>query len=402
MLSKLFFILLYILLIFVSFFILLIFIKKKTNTYINEISKLKKENKNLKLDLDDEQDNSSKFKRQLADKRSELDSLRNKLEETEKDNRTISLSLDSIKKDLYTKQEETSQKDNSLTFVKEILLAKSVSDKDTAALNQNIDSFVGFAKDELLLYIKEISSDKNNTETLTDGVAEWAITKKKDWLNSKTTVAFIREFSAGKTSIVNMLLAEYNKEIPLLPVITKATTAIPTYITGSNVTKNPQYYCYTPDNKLKTISENIFKQVNKSTLEQVQGISNLIRYFVMKYPNPNLAHLSILDTPGFSSNDKEDEKRTIEVINECDALFWVFDVNTGTVNKSSLSAIKENLKKPLYIIINKVDTKSKTETESVRQQVTKIFNKNNIEVKKIILFSKENNELLISLIDELK
>ena len=75
----------------------------------------------------------------------------------------------------------------------------------------------------------------------------------------------------------------------------------------------------------------------------------------MTYKNPNLNGLSILDTPGFNSNDSEDKERTIEVINECDALFWVFDVNAGTVNRSSISLIKEKLNKPLYVVINKQD-----------------------------------------------
>ncbi len=39
----------------------------------------------------------------------------------------------------------------------------------------------------------------------------------------------------------------------------------------------------------------------------------------MTYKNPNLNGLSILDTPGFNSNDSEDRERTIDVINECDA-----------------------------------------------------------------------------------
>ena len=39
----------------------------------------------------------------------------------------------------------------------------------------------------------------------------------------------------------------------------------------------------------------------------------------MGYDNPNLTDLSILDTPGFNSNDENDAKRTIKVINETDA-----------------------------------------------------------------------------------
>ena len=138
---------------------------------------------------------------------------------------------------------------------------------------------------------------------------------------------------------------------------------------------------------MKSISEATFKKVNKEVLEQVEGLSSLITYFIMKYKNPNLEKLSILDTPGFNSNDSEDSRRTIEVINECDALFWVFDVNAGTVNRSSLKIIKEHLTKPLYIVINKVDTKSDKEVDSVEALIRKTIEAEGIMVREYIRFS---------------
>mgnify|MGYP000825929667 FL=1 len=212
----------------------------------------------------------------------------------------------------------------------------------------------------------------------------WAIAAKKTWIQGKTTIAFVGEFSAGKTSIVNRILSQDTPNIPLLPVSAKATTAIPTYISGGPSTL---YQFVSPDNLQKVISEETFKKISKEVLDQVKGVSSLIQYFVMKYKNPNLERISILDTPGFNSNDKEDAERTIGVINECDALFWVFDVNAGTVNRSSISLIKENLKKPLYVIINKVDTKAETEINSVEQQIRKTLRDEGVTVQKFIRFS---------------
>lgn len=170
----------------------------------------------------------------------------------------------------------------------------------------------------------------------------------------------------------------------LLPVSTKATTAIPTYISGGIKT---DYHFFTHDNKLKTINESDFNRVTKEVLDQVNGVSNLIQYFVMSYKNENLNNLSILDTPGFNSNDKEDAARTLEVINECDALFWVFDVNAGTVNKTSIDLIKQNLKKPLYVVINKVDTKSKSEIDKVEKLIRDTFAREQVIVQDYIRFS---------------
>ena len=63
-----------------------------------------------------------------------------------------------------------------------------------------------------------------------DHCDQWTATKRKSWLDGKRTIAFVGEFSAGKTSIVNRILTQDNPDIPKLPVSTKATTAIPTYI----------------------------------------------------------------------------------------------------------------------------------------------------------------------------
>ena len=141
------------------------------------------------------------------------------------------------------------------------------------------------------------------------------------------------------------------------------------------------------DNVEKNLSESTFKKVSKEVLDQVKGVSSLIKYFVMTYKNPNLDGLSILDTPGFNSNDSEDKERTIEVINECDALFWVFDVNAGTVNRSSISLIKEKLNKPLYVVINKVDTKPKSEVDKVEALISKTLKDAGLKVEQYIRFS---------------
>ena len=140
----------------------------------------------------------------------------------------------------------------------------------------------------------------------------------------------------------------------------------------------------------KMINENTFKSVSKDILDQVKGVSSLIKYFVMTYKNPHLEGLSILDTPGFNSNDSEDRDRTIDVINECDALFWVFDVNAGTVNRSSISIIKEKLNKPLYVVINKVDTKSDSEVQKVETLIKQTLSDEGLDVKQFIRFSSKS------------
>ncbi|MBD5403166.1 hypothetical protein HDR58_10300 [bacterium] len=367
-----------------------------------EVDKLTSKVKKLEEDLEeaeDEADSMKKKTKQLQIQNSELqEELDNEIRKGKKLLEEIGDTksrLEQVEKDFNIRQE-------ALDFVKEILTAKLTSDKSVNNLYQTVDNIVDYIRGDVrdsIISIYNIPAEHQQAIFGSELFA-WAIAKKKSWIQGKTSIAFVGEFSAGKTSIVNRILSQDDPNVPRLPVSTKATTAIPTYISGGVSTF---YQFVTPGNELKGISENTFKRVNKDVLDQVKGVSSLIQYFVMTYKNPNLNKLSILDTPGFNSNDSEDAERTISVINECDALFWVFDVNAGTVNRSSIKIIKENLKKPLYVVINQIDTKSKSDVDSVENLIRKTLQDEGIKIEAVIRFSKkEPLEKIMSPISAIK
>lgn len=349
-----------------------------------ELDKLKKEIKNLEDDIEEYEDDIKDLKKKLKNKESENLELQDNLSKEQRTCKQLSQDLQNVKDVLEEKSKDLSLKEDSLKFMQEILTAKQVSDASTKQLHGQVDTIVNYIKGELKDNFKTFCSSNDEENIFGSGLQRWAIAAKKNWIQGKTTIAFVGEFSAGKTSIVNRILSQDDPSVPLLPVSAKATTAIPTYISGGQST---YYQFVSPDNLQKVISEETFKKISKEILDQVKGVSSLIQYFVMRYKNPNLDKISILDTPGFNSNDKEDAERTIGVINECDALFWVFDVNAGTVNRSSISLIKENLKKPLYVVINKVDTKAETEVNLVEQLIRKTLRDEGVAVQQFIRFS---------------
>ncbi len=369
------------------------------NSNLEDINKLNKKIKELENELDDAEDELADAEKKLKNKASEFSALNQKHDELLLDLKVKTREIAEIREELKNKQEELNIKMKSLGFVQEILSAKVSQTEDIVQLNKSIDLFESFVKGQFtdlvsfLLKANHIQWNKKcGQEGLNDmkshwypAFDQWAATKRKSWLDGKTAVAFVGEFSAGKTSIVNRILSQDDPNAPLLPVNTEATTAIPTYIASG---PKPSY-TFISDNKRKTITENTFKSVSKEILDQVKGVSSLIKYFVMTYKNNNLEGLSILDTPGFNSNDPEDAERTIEVINECDALFWVFDVNTGTINKTSIQLIKDKLQKPLYVVINKVDTVASTNVDNVEQLIKNTFQREGITIKGIIRFSKD-------------
>ena len=370
-------------------------LKKKISKLEDDLEDFEDEIEDLKKDL-------SKSKDKVTSKEQENEKLNKELEKSKKEGEELEEKLSSVRDTLADKVEELNCKMESLNFIQEILSAEELSTDDVNKLYKHIGAFESFVKGPYLdlnahLYSNYNSltwDDKSGSEALQekkkwvmDNCDQWVASKRKSWLDKKTTIAFVGEFSAGKTSIVNRILSQDNPDIPKLPVSTKATTAIPTYIAGGNAVS---YSFISGDGQRKVIWEDTFKKVSKEILDQVKGVSSLIKYFVMTYQNKNLNGISILDTPGFSSNDSEDRERTIDVINECDALFWVFDVNAGTINRSSISVIKEKLNKPLYIVINKVDTKPESEIRKVEQLIKTTLAEAGLQVEQFIRFSSKS------------
>ena len=363
-----------------------------------QTEKLKKKIEDLEEEIEENEDDISDLKKKLHLKDDDIAELQDNLKTEQKTTNCLKEELSSLSQTLDDKLEELKIKMGSLDFIQEILSAKEISTEDTQKLYKRINAFESFVKGSYLdlnsyLYNSDDIPWKEfigkqaivpKKQYVIDHCDQWTATKRKSWFDGKRTIAFVGEFSAGKTSIVNRILTQDNPDIPKLPVSTKATTAIPTYIAGGSVVS---YSFISGDGRRKEILEETFKKVSKEVLDQIKGVSSLIKYFVMTYKNPNLNGLSILDTPGFNSNDSEDRDRTIDVINECDALFWVFDVNAGTVNRSSISIIKEKLNKPLYIVINKVDTKSESEIQKVEELIQKTLKEEGLKIEQFIRFS---------------
>lgn len=365
----------------------------------SECTKLIKKIKKLEDEVEEAEDEQEALEKKLKSKGAELQEVNDQLENSLREIKSLRADLEQKEAELANRIDELKRKSGSIEFVQEILSAPETGAEDVKKLYRAIDFFESFLRGQFMdcnAYLYNTYSGLSfNDASGRAGFVEkkkiflqlfeqWASVKRKSWLDKKTTIAFVGEFSAGKTSIVNRILSQDDLNIPRLPVSTKATTAIPTYIAGGVA---ETYNFVTPNDQLKAINEEVFKKVSKEVLDEIKGVSSLIKYFVMTYKNPNLNGLSILDTPGFNSNDAEDKERTIDVINECDALFWVFDVNAGTVNRSSIALIKEKLNKPLIVVINKVDTKSTSEVDKVENLIRKTLSDEGLNVEKFIRFS---------------
>lgn len=359
-----------------------------------KIKKLKKENDDLEDEKDDLEDELKSAKKQRDEAREKVDALEDKLHDAEKECDKLSEANKSLERGKLKAEEDSKSKAGALAFVGEILKAQPIGDDDIVRTEKTVDALVSFIKYDLIAarkeadyVIDEFSSDPTD-DFSESALTSWAAKAKKTWVKGKKSIAFVGEFSAGKTSMVNRILGTKD----LLQVSAKATTAIPTYVCGG---PTEDFRFVSPDDKMKKLSKETFVSVSKEVLANVEGLPNLLKYFVMTSNLPILDGISILDTPGFDSNDPEDAMRTIGVINECDALYLVFDVNRGTVNRASLKLIKENLHRPLFVVINKCDTKSPGEVASAERLIRDTFQSEGVEVRQFIRFSEKEDPAVI-------
>lgn len=357
-----------------------------------ELLDLKKKLSILEEENEELNDDYANLRKKSIRKNEEVEELETKLKESAENNvklETDKIELESVNAEITAQLKD---KQNSLGFVNGILNASSSNSRDFEEISNKTWEIYSF------IYTNSEIIEFNDDDI--DEAWQWMNNEKKTWLKNKTTVAIVGEFSAGKTTIVNTILKANDPQAVMLPTDSKETTAIPTYISNGK-----EFNCefYAPNGELKIISQEIFKNVTKTALDNV-NVSSLIKYFILKYPNKSLENISILDTPGFGSNDQKIIDRTIEVIKETDALFWVMDINQGDLNESSLKVIKEYLGDiPLFVILNKADTKSKTDQEIAKVKIVKTLNDKEIKYQNIIAFSnKENPNVILDLINGLR
>jgi len=353
----------------------------------NIIKTIKKEKDALEDNFDEKTYDLKISNNKLEGLKKEFELLKNSHRELENDYTAKQHEFENIKQKNEVMELDLGIKTKSIDIVNEILTAKDADDRDTEEIHNKVKEIIDFVN----IRVRE---DFRNTTNLTindyleihTDIERWGNIELKTWLMEKKVLAFVGEFSSGKTSIVNRILTQDNENTKFkLPVSATPTTAIATYISHGQETR--VQFTDTTGN-LKNINFKTFSQFSKSILEKIH-VTHLIRHFVIKYNNQNLEKLSILDTPGFSSNDKNDERRTVEVIREADALFWVIDINMGEINEISLRIIKEHMSDiPLYIVINKSDTKSPNERDLVKNKIQKTMENNDISICEYIEFSK--------------
>ena len=183
-----------------------------------------------------------------------------------------------------------------------------------------------------------------------------AIEERTQNPSAQLILPLIGEFSAGKTSLINVLT-----DSKVLEIASRPTTAT-LY----------QIFFGAPENKAVALTAE-----GEEVELQLDALKN---DELLKYPTVNLFDTStkvpkdiiFVDTPGLSSPDPKHREVLISILPRVDAILLTVDANQP-ITRSLLAFVKEMrlAEKPIYLILNKTDTKSTGELQDLKAGIAR-------------------------------
>lgn len=183
-----------------------------------------------------------------------------------------------------------------------------------------------------------------------------AIEERAQNPSAQLILPLIGEFSAGKTSLINALTDSKVLEIASLPT----TATLYQIIFGA------------PENKAVALSaegEEVELQLDALKNDELK-----------KYPTVTLFDTStkvpkdiiFVDTPGLSSPDPKHREVLTSILPRVDAILLTVDANQA-VTRSLIDFVKSMrlAEKPIYLILNKIDTKSPSELQDLKRGIAR-------------------------------
>ncbi len=161
-------------------------------------------------------------------------------------------------------------------------------------------------------------------------------------------VAVLGVFSAGKSSLVNAILGA-----EILPTGVVPVTATLTVIRWG---PEPSIQVVFRDGERRTLALEELATFADQRQEHDEGAPEVDRV-VVEYPSELLKRITLYDTPGFNSGFELHELVTERVINQADAVLWVFDISKlgSEVERREIEHIRRSTGKAVALV-NKVDT----------------------------------------------
>lgn len=191
-------------------------------------------------------------------------------------------------------------------------------------------------------------------------------------------IALVGKFSSGKSTFINSILEKAIAPSSLNPT----TRSITTFRYG----KEMAFY----DVKGKTL-----QKISKE--EYLKAVQETHKTYLVEVPCKHLEAFSIIDTPGFnpapmeSADGVSDNEMSVRAVKNADVLFYLHDINKGTLGADGITYLQDILKNSapkIYIILNYADKKWRiAEREAVKNSVKNECQQAKIQVDDVIEYS---------------
>ncbi|MDQ7158168.1 dynamin family protein, partial [Staphylococcus warneri] len=219
-----------------------------------------------------------------------------------------------------------------------------------------------------ILYKLKKEVEKSNNTALLNTINQVI---KKVYKN-QFTMSFVGHFSAGKSTLINLLLEQ--DILPSSPVPTTSNTAIVSVSDTEDIIANLPNQQYT---KLKTYDE--VKQMNRQNID-VESVE--INFQSDKFDKG----FTFQDTPGVDSNVATHQTTTEQFMYTSNVLFYTVDYNhvQSALNFQFMKRINE-VGIPVVFIINQIDKHNDDELsfDTFKSRVEKSINEWDIDLQHI-------------------
>ena len=232
-----------------------------------------------------------------------------------------------------------------------------------------------------VLYKLKKEIEKSNNEALVHTINQVI---KKVYLN-QYTLSFVGHFSAGKSTLINLLLEQ--DILPSSPVPTTSNTAIVSVSKEEEIIANLEYQKYA---KLKTYDD--VKIMNRLNID-VESIE-------IKFPSNkfNLG-FTLQDTPGVDSNVSTHQSTTEQFLYTSNMIVYIVDYNhvQSALNFQFMKRMNQ-VGIPIIFVINQIDKHNENEIsfDTFKQKVEQSIQDWDIKVDQLFYVSKfdhPNNQL---------
>lgn len=202
-------------------------------------------------------------------------------------------------------------------------------------------------------------------------------------LAKKTVVGVGGAFSAGKSSLINMLLGKRRLIVQIDP-----TTAIPTYLIAGHkeiITALTQMY-----GQLDLSIEDFNSLTHEA---DHQHVSPSLHSILIQEPDFKWQNLALLDTPGYSNSDTHYSDRTDSQIahiqlNDANFIIWVVSADHGVISASDIAFLKGlNPNTPKLVVISRADKKTPDDLRDIIQVTRQTLIQHKIDVTDVIASS---------------